>query len=154
MINSAPGLFFNTANQSLINRRSTPGLGFTCRIGRKLPARGEQLLIIRDTSAYFRVLKSTRRCVAVCASRDEAKAALVAELEGSQTRDILMELVLALEAENPTESPTTSDLLAGQWKFFYSGSVAPGIVPSPTRPLALAMYAGGFTPGSLGLAVS
>merc|ERR1712078_316702 len=31
------------------------------------------------------------------------------------------------------------------------GGYAPGPLPSPTRPLALALYAGGFTPGVAGL---
>ena len=106
------------------------------------------------TTHMQRITTSNRSNVAIFAARDDAKVALMAELDGAQSRTVLAELVLDLEAQNPTESPTSSELLAGQWKFAYSGGVAPGLVPSPTRPIALAMYAGGFTPGTLGLSVS
>lgn len=84
----------------------------------------------------------------------DAKAALLAELDGAQDRKVLAEAVLALEACNPTREPTKSELIKGRWRFAYNAGIAPGPVPSPTRPLALGMYAGGFTPGAIALAVS
>ena len=117
-------------------------------------ARSNTLPRTGATTPVHRMTTINRSNVAICAARDDAKVALMAELDGAQSRAVLAELVIALEAENPTESPTSSELLAGQWKFAYSGGVAPGLVPSPTRPIALAMYAGGFTPGTLGLSVS
>ena len=84
---------------------------------------------------------------------EDLKSQLKTELEGAQSRPIINELLLQLEAKNPTPAPTDSPLLTGSWKFAYNGSIAPGLVPSPTRPLALAMYAGGFSPGNFGLAV-
>eukprot|EP00873_Tetraselmis_striata_P019497 jgi/Tetstr1/439761/TSEL_028175.t1 len=108
-------------------------------------------------SAEPRRLRSSHargRAVRVAAATGDAKAALLAEVDGKQSRTALAELVLDLEAENPTPEPARSPLLAGQWRFAYSGGVAPGPVPSPTRPIALAMYAGGFTPGTLGLSVA
>lgn len=61
------------------------------------------------------------------------------------------ELLLEIEAANPTPNPAMSDALIGTWKFSYMGSVAPGPIASPTRPIAMLMYAGGFTPGALAL---
>ena len=58
-----------------------------------------------------------------------------------------------LESTNPTADPATSPLLNGVWDVAFQG-YAPGPLPSPTRPLALALYAGGFTPGIAGLAAA
>jgi len=57
------------------------------------------------------------------------------------------ELLYQLESRNPTLYPTTSPLLNGEWEFKYIPGIAPGPVPSPTREIALFMYAGGYTPG-------
>ena len=84
----------------------------------------------------------------------DLKSALKTKLDGDASRAAITDLLLALEATNPTEAPTQSKLLTGSWEFAYNGGIAPGPVPSPTRPIALAMYAGGFSPGTFGLAVS
>lgn len=84
----------------------------------------------------------------------DLKSALKTKIEGGASRAVITDLLLALEAENPTAAPTKSDLLKGSWKFAYNGGIAPGPVPSPTRPIALAMYAGGFSPGAFGLAIA
>eukprot|EP00899_Mesostigma_viride_P018028 jgi/Mesvir1/26226/Mv02403-RA.1 len=55
---------------------------------------------------------------------------------------------------NPTSSPASSPLLSGTWNFAYTGDIAPGLVPSPTRELALLMYAGGRTPALTGLNIA
>mmetsp|Transcript_10694 Transcript_10694/g.32901 ORF Transcript_10694/g.32901 Transcript_10694/m.32901 type:complete len:268 (+) Transcript_10694:77-880(+) len=68
-------------------------------------------------------------------------------------RDSVSELVVQLESTNPTADPATSPLLNGVWDVAFQG-YAPGPLPSPTRPLALALYAGGFTPGIAGLAAA
>ena len=70
----------------------------------------------------------------------------------SDLRASVTELLLSLEPANPTEDPATSPLLNGVWDVAFSG-YAPGPLNSPTRPLALALYAGGFTPGVAGLSV-
>ena len=57
------------------------------------------------------------------------------------------ELLYQLESRNPTLYPTTSSLLNGEWEFKYIPGIAPGPVASPTREIALFMYAGGYTPG-------
>merc|ERR1719453_1834476 len=54
-----------------------------------------------------------------------AKEALKAEvadgLTGSKPdRAVVGEILLALEAQNPTSSPATSELLNGKWKFLYA----------------------------------
>lgn len=74
-------------------------------------------------------------------SDDEVRAALVTALP-------------ALEASNPTTDPAFSDKLPGKWEVRYSGSVAPGPVDSPTREIALLMYAQGFGPGNAALTLS
>lgn len=69
-------------------------------------------------------------------------------------RIVVNELLLKLESQNPTEAPATSPLLNGVWELVYSGGVADGILPSPTRQLALFLYAGGYGPGQFGLQVA
>jgi len=40
---------------------------------------------------------------------------------------IIGEVLLALEAQNPTTSPATSPLLEGKWKFLYASGTSPGL---------------------------
>jgi len=62
-----------------------------------------------------------------------AKEALKAEvsdgLAGSTRPDraVVGEILLALEAQNPTRSPATSPLLNGKWKFVYASGASPGL---------------------------
>jgi len=62
-----------------------------------------------------------------------AKEALKAEvsdgLSGSSCPDraVVGEILLALEAQNPTRSPATSSLLNGKWKFVYASGASPGL---------------------------
>jgi hypothetical protein len=61
-----------------------------------------------------------------------AKEALKAEvadgLSGSKPdRAVVGEILLALEAQNPTSSPATSELLNGKWKFLYASGTSPGL---------------------------
>lgn len=56
-------------------------------------------------------------------------------------------MLFQLESRNPTPYPTTSPLLNGDWEFKYLAGIAEGPVASPTREIALLMYAGGYTPG-------
>eukprot|EP00959_Pyramimonas_sp_CCMP1952_P229397 4796467-Pyramimonas_sp.AAC.1 len=65
----------------------------------------------------------------------------------AQDRLLVSEILPQVEASNPTTNPAYSTLLDGEWEVIYSGGVSPGPVPSPTREIALLMYAGGFTPG-------
>lgn len=140
-----------------VSSQVPPSLRGVCRPGMELSRLRRGIAGGRlGVSAEPRRLRSSHargRAVRVAAATGDAKAALLAEVDGKQSRTALAELVLDLEAENPTPEPARSPLLAGQWRFAYSGGVAPGPVPSPTRPIALAMYAGGFTPGTLGLSV-
>jgi hypothetical protein len=61
------------------------------------------------------------------------------------------ELLLRLEAGNPTRQPATSPLLNGVWDLAYDGGFAPGLVDPPWRRAALFLYAGGGSPTLLGL---
>jgi len=61
-----------------------------------------------------------------------AKEALKAEIAdglGGPRADkaVVGEILLALEAQNPTLSPATSPLLNGQWKFVYATGASPGL---------------------------
>jgi len=69
----------------------------------------------------------------------------------STNRVIVNELLLKLEASNPTTSPATSTLLNGAWDVVYTGGYSDGLIQSPTRQLALFLYAGGYAPGQFGL---
>jgi hypothetical protein len=85
------------------------------------------------------------------------KEAVLSALDaGSETavRGELATALPALEASNPTPDPALSDLLTGKWMVKYTGSVAKGPVDSPTREIALMMYAAGFSPGSAALSVA
>lgn len=62
-------------------------------------------------------------------------------------RVAVAELLPLVEKDNPTPSPASSSKLEGKWLFRYCGSPAPGPIVSPTREIALLMYAGGYSPG-------
>jgi hypothetical protein len=68
-------------------------------------------------------------------------------------RLLVSEQLTTLEAACAIDEPAFSPLLDGEWEVVYSGGVSPGPVLSPTREIALLMYAGGFTPGSFFLSV-
>lgn len=69
------------------------------------------------------------------------------------SRYTMLELLPKLEASNPSPTPATSIMLEGEWDLKFVGGVAPGLVNSPTREIALLMYAGGFSPGEFGLSL-
>jgi len=77
------------------------------------------------------------------------KAALLELIDENvaDSRTQINEMLYQLESRNPTLYPTTSPLLNGDWEFKYLPGIAPGPVPSPTREIAMLMYAGGYTPG-------
>eukprot|EP00429_Kryptoperidinium_foliaceum_P059173 CAMPEP_0176075314 /NCGR_PEP_ID=MMETSP0120_2-20121206/37643_1 /TAXON_ID=160619 /ORGANISM="Kryptoperidinium foliaceum, Strain CCMP 1326" /LENGTH=265 /DNA_ID=CAMNT_0017409019 /DNA_START=82 /DNA_END=876 /DNA_ORIENTATION=- len=67
-------------------------------------------------------------------------------------RGVINEVILKLEALNPTEKPAYSSLVNGVWELRYAaGYSADGAFPSPTRQLALFMYSGGYSPGLFAL---
>lgn len=73
----------------------------------------------------------------------------------ASTRVMVNELILKLETSNPTASPATSALLNGEWELVYSGGYSEGLFNgSPTRQIALFLYAGGYAPATFGLALS
>lgn len=86
------------------------------------------------------------------------KEELLRSLSGERTptaadRLLVSEMLTKVEATCPETQPAYSALMNGEWEVVYSGGVSPGPVPSPTREIALLMYAGGFTPGSFLLSV-
>merc|ERR1711871_1045195 len=61
-----------------------------------------------------------------------AKEALKSEIAdgltgGKPDKAVVGEILLALEAQNPTQSPATSALLNGKWKFLYASGASPGL---------------------------
>jgi len=65
-----------------------------------------------------------------------------------EKRAEINEVLLKLEALNPTPQPATSPLLNGVWEFNYAGLYSSeGSLTSPTRQLALFLYSGGYSPG-------
>mmetsp|Transcript_544 Transcript_544/g.1489 ORF Transcript_544/g.1489 Transcript_544/m.1489 type:complete len:343 (+) Transcript_544:487-1515(+) len=89
----------------------------------------------------------------------DAKASVMAVLESAGNDDdkraFVNESMLKMEAANPTPMPASSPLLDGTWRLAYQGSVAPAWASaSPTREIALFMYAGGFGPSEFLLKVA
>lgn len=79
---------------------------------------------------------------------DIAKEALKAEvadgLAGTKPdKAVVGELLLALEAQNPTPSPATSPLLQGKWKFLYASAASPAL-----KTLSLMLRGAGSAPKS------
>mmetsp|Transcript_11661 Transcript_11661/g.35383 ORF Transcript_11661/g.35383 Transcript_11661/m.35383 type:complete len:242 (-) Transcript_11661:154-879(-) len=64
-------------------------------------------------------------------------------------RPEILEVLLKLEPQNPTEEPAYSDKLVGSWELRYDAGFQAGLVDSPTRELALFVYAGGYAPSLL-----
>jgi len=79
---------------------------------------------------------------------DASVAQEVLKPEGKPTRGRVDEMILRLEQMNPTTEPAYSELIDGGWLVEYSGTYAPGVFSSPTRELALLLYAGGFSLGN------
>ena len=46
----------------------------------------------------------------------------------ARKRGLVNELLLKLEALNPTEAPAYSPLLNGPWEFLYTGGISPGML--------------------------
>jgi hypothetical protein len=70
------------------------------------------------------------------------------------TRAALATALPQLEASNPTKEPALSPMIVGKWNIRYTGAVAMGPVDSPTREIALMMYAAGFSPGVAALSLA
>jgi hypothetical protein len=75
----------------------------------------------------------------------------LAEISESK-RAIINEVILKLEALNPTLDPARSPLINGVWDLRYAaGYSSDWALPSPTRQVALFLYSGGYSPGLFGL---
>merc|ERR1719238_2195975 len=61
-------------------------------------------------------------------AKEALKAEIADGLAGSKPdKSVVGEILLALEAQNPTRSPATSALLNGKWKFLYATGASPGL---------------------------
>ena len=65
------------------------------------------------------------------------------------TRAQVNEIILELERSSPTPQPAGSALLNGVWTIQMPGQLGAGLVDSPTRELALALYSTAYAPGTL-----
>ena len=103
--------------------------------------------------------RSSSRCYVLASAADARgpKAALLdavnsESLSVAPTADKSMELseaVLALSTVNPTDEPARSPLINGRWDLAYAGAPDQGLLASPTRLLALALYATPLSPSVL-----
>jgi hypothetical protein len=76
------------------------------------------------------------------------------EVSGSE-RATINEVLLKLEALNPTSEPALSELLNGDWELRYAGGYTnEGAIASPTRQVALFLYSGGYSPGLFALSLA
>jgi len=76
----------------------------------------------------------------------------VGSAPSEETRAEINEILLKLEALNPTSQPAVSPLLNGVWELQYAGLyTSKGSLVSPTRQLALFLYSGGYSPGLFAL---
>merc|ERR1719247_3226735 len=61
-------------------------------------------------------------------AKEALKAEVAEGLAGPRPdKAVVGEILLALEAQNPTRSPATSPLLNGKWKFLYASGASPGL---------------------------
>lgn len=61
-------------------------------------------------------------------AKEALKSEIADGLKGAKPdRAVVGEILLALEAQNPTQSPATSPLLNGKWKFLYASGASPGL---------------------------
>merc|ERR1712003_115669 len=139
---------------------------FGARAGRKLRLRNNNInnAVLLSSSSSSSLLvndgaSARRRSGFVCRGAvvdsldtdisEGIKASLIELIEegNDEYRMQINEMLYQLESRNLTMYPTTSPLLNGVWEFKYLPGIAPGFVPSPTREIALFMYAGGYTPG-------
>ena len=80
-------------------------------------------------------------------AKDEVMSLTLDGLLGASSE--LSEALLALEKSNPTADPARSKLLNGVWELASAGAAGQGLLDSPTREIALALYATGYSAGSL-----
>jgi hypothetical protein len=70
-------------------------------------------------------------------------------------RATINEVILKLEALNPTKEPAKSSLVNGVWDLRYAaGYTSDWAMASPTRQLALFLYSGGYSPGLFAISVA
>merc|ERR1719310_624893 len=61
-------------------------------------------------------------------AKEALKAEIADGLNGARPdKAVVGEILLALEAQNPTRSPATSELLNGKWKIAYASGASPGL---------------------------
>lgn len=61
-------------------------------------------------------------------AKEALKSEIADGLAGTRPdKAVVGEILLALEAQNPTPSPATSTLLNGKWKFLYAAGASPGL---------------------------
>jgi len=68
---------------------------------------------------------------------------------GNDQRTEVSEQILRLSSVNPTTEPARSSLINGKWDVVWSAAPGSGLADSPTRLLALALYAVPLSPSVL-----
>jgi hypothetical protein len=94
-----------------------------------------------------------RRSLMMSEALSTAKENLVSSLSfgnglqpDSMMQTEVTESIEALALVNPTSSPSSSPTLNGKWEVVYAGAPGAGFFDTPTRPLALALYAAPLQP--------
>ena len=121
-----------------------------------LPVRAQRLAHVR-AQPLLRRAATPRLAAAAEDVGTAAKATLLSILASSPKLSAispastqimeLSEAVLTLSSINPTDVPARSPLINGVWQLAWAQTPGAGLADSPTRPLALALYATGFSPG-------
>lgn len=121
------------------------------------PARVWQSMQPSSGRQFLQAVHAATIDASVTTDLEAKKAAVFSALEiGSDpaVRSALSTALPQLEASNPTPEPALSQLITGTWTVKYTGAVAKGPVDSPTREIALLMYAAGFSPGVAALSLA
>lgn len=125
-------------------------LGFAVGAARPngLSARDHSRVAVRDGGAFSAEAAVSAKESLMSLLDDSMLAQEVLKAEGKPAKGRVDEAILALERYNPSEEPVYALELDGTWEVKYSGSIAPGLLASPTRELALFLYGGGFSLGN------
>jgi len=106
---------------------------------------------------FIRTAVPRSRVVVACASASSLKTDLqsaigldgLGAVPSLDRQTELNEAILRLSSINPTAEPARSSLLNGKWEVIYSAAPGSGFTDSPTRLLALALYAAPLSPSVL-----
>jgi hypothetical protein len=113
------------------------------------PSRQIELNSLKMTDENASTMEVVETVDALSIAKENLRSALFTGIglqPDSTMQAAVTECIEALAPLNPTTSPSSSSLLNGRWEVVYAGAPGAGFFDSPTRPLALALYAAPFQP--------